>query len=67
MAGLLPGLPGRGKRERLPRPGLAGHDHDPPGGAADVVDHLLLLAYGPGVVISAAVVQVLEKPLWVRA
>jgi 3-oxoacyl-[acyl-carrier-protein] synthase-3 len=30
-------------------------------------DHLLMLAYGPGAVISAAVLQVVDKPLWVRA
>ena len=29
-------------------------------------DHLLMLAYGPGVTISAAVVEILESPVWVR-
>ena len=44
MAGLLPRLPGGGERERLARPGLAGHHNDPRRRAADVLDHLLLLA-----------------------
>jgi 3-oxoacyl-[acyl-carrier-protein] synthase-3/clorobiocin biosynthesis protein CloN2 len=29
-------------------------------------DHLLMLAYGPGVTISGAVVEILEPPAWVR-
>ena len=44
VAGLLPRLSSRRERERLAGSGLAGHDHDPLGGAADVLDHLLLLA-----------------------
>ena len=44
MAGLLPRLPGGREREGLARPGLARHHHDPVRGAADVADHLLLLA-----------------------
>jgi len=35
-------------------------------GELDPGDHVLWLAYGPGVVISAAVIQIVEKPLWVR-
>ena len=35
-------------------------------GELDPGDHLLMLGYGPGVVISAAVVQILESPAWVR-
>jgi hypothetical protein len=44
VAGLLPRLTGGGERERLARSRLAGHDHDPLRRAADVFDHLLLLA-----------------------
>ena len=29
-------------------------------------DHLLMLGYGPGVVVSAAVVEILESPVWAR-
>ncbi|WP_433177692.1 ketoacyl-ACP synthase III family protein [Actinoallomurus sp. CA-150999] len=29
-------------------------------------DHLLMFAYGPGVTISAAVVEVIESPVWAR-
>jgi 3-oxoacyl-[acyl-carrier-protein] synthase-3 len=29
-------------------------------------DHLLMLAYGPGVTISGAVIEILESPAWVR-
>ena len=29
-------------------------------------DRLLMLAYGPGVTISAAVVEILQSPAWVR-
>ncbi len=36
------------------------------GGGLGPGDHLLMFAYGPGVTISAAVVQIIEAPLWAR-
>ncbi|MGI5229691.1 ketoacyl-ACP synthase III family protein [Actinoallomurus sp. CA-142502] len=36
------------------------------GGELGPGDHLLMFAYGPGVTISAAVVEILESPVWSR-
>jgi 3-oxoacyl-[acyl-carrier-protein] synthase-3/clorobiocin biosynthesis protein CloN2 len=36
------------------------------GGGLGPGDHLLMFAYGPGVTISAAVVEILEAPVWAR-
>ncbi|MEV0829412.1 ketoacyl-ACP synthase III family protein [Nonomuraea rubra] len=37
------------------------------GGGLGPGDHLLMFAYGPGVTISAAVVEILETPVWAAA